>query len=38
MLRELAPEADVLLLSNIHEPMSGGKPLWARLVLIRFGD
>jgi len=37
VLRELAPEADVLLLSNIHEPMSGGKPFAQREGLVFIG-
>ena len=37
VLRELAPEARVLLLSNIHEPMPGGRPFAEREGLVFIG-
>ena len=37
VLRELAPGADVLLLSNIHEPMAGGKAFADREGLVFIG-
>jgi glycosyltransferase involved in cell wall biosynthesis len=37
VLARLAPEASVLLLSNIHEPMPGGKPLAERDGLVFIG-
>jgi glycosyltransferase involved in cell wall biosynthesis len=36
-LARLAPEANVLLLSNIHEPLPGGKPFGARQGLVFIG-
>jgi O-antigen biosynthesis protein len=37
VLRELAPDARVLLLSNIHEPMRGGRPFADRAGLVFIG-
>jgi O-antigen biosynthesis protein len=37
VLRELAPEARVLLLSNIHEPVKGGKPYAEREGIVFIG-
>jgi glycosyltransferase involved in cell wall biosynthesis len=37
VLRGLLPEAKVLLLSNIHEPIGGGKPLAEREGLVFIG-
>ena len=37
VLAKLAPEARVLLLSNIHEPMPGGKPFAQREGLVFIG-
>lgn len=37
VLRELAPDARVLLLSNIHEPIAGGKPFAEREGLVFIG-
>jgi glycosyltransferase involved in cell wall biosynthesis len=37
VLREVAPEARVLQLSNIHEPMPGGKPYAAREGIVFIG-
>ncbi|UCG96929.1 MAG: glycosyltransferase, partial [Burkholderiales bacterium] len=37
VLRQVVPEAKVLLLSNIHEPMKGGKPLADREGIVFIG-
>jgi GT2 family glycosyltransferase/glycosyltransferase involved in cell wall biosynthesis len=37
VLRDLVPDARVLLLSNIHEPMPGGKPFAEREGLVFIG-
>lgn len=37
VLQRAAPEARVLLLSNIHEPMSGGRPLAEREGIVFIG-
>jgi GT2 family glycosyltransferase/glycosyltransferase involved in cell wall biosynthesis len=37
VLRQIVPEAKVLQLSNIHEPMKGGKPLAARQGIVFIG-
>jgi glycosyltransferase involved in cell wall biosynthesis len=37
VLRQIVPEAKVLLLSNIHEPMAGGKPLAEREGIVFIG-
>jgi glycosyltransferase involved in cell wall biosynthesis len=37
VLQEVAPQAKVLLLSNIHEPMAGGKPLAEREGIVFIG-
>jgi GT2 family glycosyltransferase/glycosyltransferase involved in cell wall biosynthesis len=37
VLRRIVPEARVLLLSNIHEPMKAGKPLAAREGIVFIG-
>ncbi len=37
VLRQIVPEAKVLQLSNIHEPMGGGKPLAAREGIVFIG-
>jgi GT2 family glycosyltransferase/glycosyltransferase involved in cell wall biosynthesis len=37
VLRRIVPEANVLLLSNIHEPMPGGKPRAAREGIVFIG-
>jgi len=37
VLRQIVPEANVLLLSNIHEPMPGGKPLAEREGIVFIG-
>ncbi|HEX4885068.1 MAG TPA: glycosyltransferase, partial [Casimicrobiaceae bacterium] len=37
VLAQLAPDANVLLLTNIHEPMPGGKPFAAREGLVFIG-
>jgi O-antigen biosynthesis protein len=37
VLRQIVPEATVMLLSNIHEPMAGGRPLAEREGIVFIG-